>query len=261
MTTHQEAHVTDANIIALLGDDVVAERGSMEAHLAECAGCAARAAMIRNRWNGFAGLLADTESLISPERLPGTLAEVLRRRKIHRYQTQLRWAAGIILLVGIAVATPVRAWITSWVTQHWSTAAAPAPANDLGPAPAAESVSTPPVQARHGLQFRPAGDQFTLVFDVPQRHGTLTVAVGESPDAYIEVVGPAESDAMVVFPTRLQVRNSPGSAASYKLTLSPNVQTLRVQIRGESATEIATRQLVSNPSTFQLHRLEAAEAN
>lgn len=253
MTTRQEAHVTDAEIIALLGsDDDVADQSSIDAHLRACSACAGRVAVISNQWNGFVGLLADTEPLISRERLPGTLAEVQRRRRGHRHQAQLRWAAGIILLVGIAFATPVRAWITDWVAQQWAAVAGSPQASD--PPLTAESApgNAPLPQIRHGLQFRPAGDEFTLVFDAPQPQGTVTIAVGNSPDAYIEVIGQGKPDPMMVFPTSLRVRNATSSARSYKLTLSPNVQLIRLQVRGEAIAEISTRQLGSNSRTIQL---------
>ena len=100
MTTRQEAHVSDAEIIALLGsDDIGVGRNRIQSHVRECADCTARVTVIRSRWNGFVGLLTDTESLISRVHLPATLAEVQRRRRLRRHQSQLRWAAGIILLV------------------------------------------------------------------------------------------------------------------------------------------------------------------
>ena len=227
MTSPTEAHMTDAELFALLDGDTPSA-GFAAAHLRTCAECADRLRVMRLRWSRLDALLQDTDAPLGGV-LPPTLAE-LRRHRPRDSTRYLAWAAGIALVIAAgAMASPLRAWVVDWVSDHWAAIAGP---------PAA-SPRTPPASTimEQGLHF-PAGRELVLDFDVPQTEGAVVVSRGDATDVYVGLRSRGALDPVQLTPSGLRVRNRMGSAVSYRLVLPVHVDVFHLRVAGRT---VATR--------------------
>ena len=227
MTSPTEAHMTDAELFTLLDADAPSS-GFEGAHLGTCAECADRLRVMRRRWSRLDALLEDADPPLAGV-LPPTLAE-LRHHRARKSTRKLQWAAGIALVIAAGVvASPLRAWVVDWVSDHW----APIAGTD------ARSPRTPPapIVIEQGLYF-PAGRELVLDFDVPQTEGTVVVSRGDATDVYVGLQSRDAFDPVQLTPSGLRVRNRMGSAVSYRLVLPVHVDVFHLRVAGRT---VATR--------------------
>jgi len=227
MTSPTEAHMTDAELFALLDGDTPSA-GLAVAHLGVCAECADRLRVMRLRWSRLDALLREADAPFSGV-LPPTLAE-LRRHRARGSTRNLGWAAGIALVIAAgAMASPLRARVVDWVSDRWAAIAGPA----------VRSAPTPqaPAVMEQGLHF-PAGREVALEFDAPQTEGSVVVSRGDATDVYVGLQSRGALDPVQLTPSGLRVRNRTGSAVSYRLVLPVHVDVFHLRVAGET---VATR--------------------
>ena len=223
--------MTDAQLFSLLDGDTPSS-GSAAAHLGTCAECADRLRVMRLRWSRLGARLEATDAPLG-EALPPTLAE-LRRRRARGSRGSTRypaWAAGIALVIAAGVmASPLRAWVVDWVSDHWAAVAGSA----------ARSPRTPPapIVVEQGLYF-PAGRELVLDFDAPQTEGEVIVSRGDATDVYVGLRSRGAVDPVQLTPSGLRVRNRTESAVSYRLVLPAHVAVFHLRVAGRTT---ATRQ-------------------
>ncbi len=220
--------MTDAQLFSLLDGDTPASSFAA-AHLATCAECADRLRVMRLRWSRLDALLEATDAPLGGV-LPPTLAE-LRRHRARGSTRHARWAAGIALMIAAGVvASPLRAWVVDWVSDHWAAVADSA----------ARSPRTPPAPTvvEQGLYF-PAGRELVLDFDAPQTEGEVIVSRGDATDVYVGLRSRGAVDPVQLTPSGLRVRNRMESAVSYRLVLPAHVAVFHLRVAGRTA---ATRQ-------------------
>jgi hypothetical protein len=223
--------MTDAQLFSLLDGDTPSS-GFPAAHLGTCAECADRLRVMRLRWSRLGALLEATDAPLGGV-LPPTLAE-LRRHRARGSRGSTRyppWAAGIALVIAAGVmASPLRAWVVDWVSDHWAAVAGSA----------ARSPRTPPapIVVEQGLYF-PAGRELVLDFDAPQTEGEVIVSRGDATDVYVGLRSRGAVDPVQLTPSGLRVRNRMESAVSYRLVLPAHVAVFHLRVAGRTA---ATRQ-------------------
>jgi hypothetical protein len=228
MATEEAGHVTDGDLVRLLDGEAVSDEARLAAHVGGCASCAARLATLRHRGDRLTEVLAAT--------LPGTFDASRLRLPRGRSRTQallahpvLRAAAAILLLAGVAAATPARAWVLERVARLRGNVGRVAPApNPRAPQPLPEST------AASIVWFNPADAEFAIRFEAPPAGGTLEIRASQDPRASAQIVAHAKDEAFLVLPSELRVRNTAGSVADYRVVFSPRVRRVRVVVRDET---------------------------
>jgi hypothetical protein len=147
----------------------------------------------------------------------------------------MRAAAAILLLAGVAAASPARGWILERVLWHGSEPTTPhRVVTDQPPQPVPEQI------AGSIVRFAPESDELVIRFAVRPAAGSLTLVVGEDVRSSAQIVSGARGEAFLVLPSELRVRNAPGSLAVYQVMLSPAVRHVRVELGVGDLTEIAS---------------------
>ncbi len=240
-TPTTDAHPEDGVLLRLLdGEADAAEQAAAGPHAAACAECRARMDAMARRRDRLAALLARTDFPVPAASVPepGVIPLHSRRREAAPARPWLRAAAIILVVLGVGVmASPARAWIGRWIADAWESVtgddAPPAPAPAPAPVPKAEEQA-PAAQ----VGFVPTGAELSVVVAHPQEAGALTVAAAAGASATAEVVGGTGAADLLVLPAAVHVRNTPGSAAEYRLTLPSSVRRVRVRIGGGRETVV-----------------------
>lgn len=232
-------HLDDGELLCLLdGEADGALRTDGEAHLSACGTCRERLDRYRTRRARLAHLLvrADYPVPAAPSADPKVIP--LRPRaatSTFRSRPWLRAAAVVLLLAtAAAMATPARAWIMEWVGRQWSRIAQ----EDRPAAPRSAPEQAPPAQAQASAQVRfvPAGSELRVDVANAQSAGALTLVPVSGQSASAEVVG-AQAVEMLVVPSGLRIRNTPGVSADYRVQVPDGVR--RVRVRIGSGSEIS----------------------
>jgi hypothetical protein len=235
-----ERHGTDGELIGLLDGDVDATRSMIGAHVDTCAACTARLTVLQQRADRLSDLLAMTEPpridrarlLPASDRLASAYGRARRRAF---WSPGMRAAAGLLLLTGVAAATPARGWILDRVPWRGSESTTPdRVVTDQPPQPVPEQV------AGSIVRFAPDSNELVIRFAVRPAAGSLTLVVGEDVRSSAQIVSGARGEAFLVLPSELRVRNAPGSLAVYQVMLSPAVRRVRVELGVGDVTEIAS---------------------
>jgi hypothetical protein len=235
-TMESQRHATDGDLIRLLDADMAAS-GELAAHVAECRECGDRLSQLRRRSERLAAELRATDlppvdpARIRPPLDQVSLARLRRRRRAVAVWSRpgLRAAAALLLLAGVAAASPAaRGWIMEGVGRLRG---ATRPAPRIDPAPPHKQPGTG-VGAR--VWFTPTDDELVIRFETPQAGGTLELVAGDEPRSSAQIVGDASNESLLVLPSELRIRNTSSSVASYRVVLSPSVRHVRVDA-GDSA--------------------------
>jgi hypothetical protein len=238
-TMTAERHGTDGELIGLLDGDVDATRSTIGAHVDTCAACTARLTVLQQRADRLSDLLAMTEPprIDRARLLPASdrLASALRRARRRAFWSPgMRAAAGLLLLTGVAAASPARGWILDRVS--WRRAEPPLRVHPVAPrTPVPESGQA----AGSIVRFAPDSDELVIRFAVRPAAGSLTLVAGDDVRSSAQVVSGAHGEAFLVLPSELRVRNAPGSLAGYQVILTPAVRRVRVELGVGDVTEIA----------------------
>ncbi len=236
------AHPEDGVLLRLLdGEADAAEQAAAGPHAAGCAECRARMDAMARRRDALAALLARTDfpvPVASAPR-PDVIPLHSRRRQGAPARPWLRAAAIVLVVLGVGVmASPARAWVGRWIAQAWESVtgdAAPAPASAPAPAPDPGPAEQAPAAQ---VGFVPTGAELSVVVAHPQDAGALTVAAAPGASATAEVVGGTGAADLLVLPAAVHVRNAPGSAAEYRLTLPSSVRRVRIRVGGGRETVV-----------------------
>jgi hypothetical protein len=239
MMTEEARHSTDGELVRLLDDEVGPGDADVATHLKTCAVCRSRLETLRRRSTLLSEALAaadlgavDTARLRPQfERLRAGSARHRARRSAWS-SVALRAAAAVLLLTGVAAATPARAWILERVARLRGAAVKgerPAPAQAPTPRPAAEPSSA--------VFFTPASEVLVIRLEARQATGTLEVIAGPEPRSSAQLVGAAAEEAFLVLPSELRIRNTSRSVASYRVVLSAGIRQVRVVTGGGTSAQ------------------------
>ena len=246
------AHPDDGVLLRLMDGESDADAAAAEEHLAACAECRERLAVLRRRTMKLGALLARADFPVPASSLAdapsGTSAEPdpkiipLRRRETPAPRPWLRAAAvvGLLLAAGI-VATPARAWVAAWISERWGELfgrgempRVERPAPPAAPAPVQEAAAS-------RVEFVPAGATFTVEVAHPQARGGLTLLPSTGETATAEVAaGTGEAD-LLVLPSGLRIGNEAGSAAEYRVSVPTSVRRVTVRVNGRAETVETSR--------------------
>jgi hypothetical protein len=225
-----DRHVTDGDLIGLLDGEPIADQQAMEAHVDTCAVCTSRLAQLQQRSSHFSQVLRaiDVPS-VNSARLRPAQRDIRGRRPGRAWSHPgLRAAAGLVLLAGIAAASPVRAWIVDRVTRgrpvETPIERRPVPRRS---APDAEQV------VGSVVRFAPENDQLLVRLATRPAGGTLTVVGGTDSLSSAQITSAAHGEAFLVLPGELRIRNEPGSRADYQLVVSPAIGHIQLQVGDE----------------------------
>jgi anti-sigma factor RsiW len=207
------AHPADGDLRALLDDELPgALRLEVERHVATCAACRARLAVLEAAIQETRALF---DLLPSPEPALRSDAIALRARR-----PRLRWgaiAAALMLTIAtVAGATVGRPYVRALVARI---RAVVHPVRPAAPAP--------PAQGQAGIAFVP-GPSADIIFDEPQAAGVLHVSLADTPDLAID---PTASVTYRVHPGGVMVHNR-GSAASYDIVVPRQAPHVRILVGG-----------------------------
>lgn len=242
-------HLDDGELLCLLdGEADGALRTDGEAHLAACGTCRERLDRYRTRRERLAHLLvrADYPVPVAPSADPKVIPlrpRAAAPRPAFGGRPWLRAAAVVLLLAtAAAMATPARAWIMEWVGRQWSRVAQ----EDRPAAPRSAPVQAPPAQAQASAQVRfvPAGSELRVDVANPQSTGALTLVPVSGQSASAEVVG-AQAVEMLVVPSGLRIRNTPGASADYRVQVPDGVRRVRVRIGSGSEITVERAEIGS----------------
>ena len=228
-TMSYHGHASDGDLVRLLDGET--EAGApVEAHVSECAACTARLARFRlYSQRAAAELRAADFPPIDPARIRPPfdrlgLARLRRRRRAAALwsRPELRAAAGLLLLAGVAAASPVgRGWIRDQVAR----------VRDASGQPNQPPREPPRPGAGARVWFAaPAGLELVIRFEAPPAAGTLTLVSADDERASAQVVARGAGEALLVLPGQLHVRNDSASAAHYRVTLPPSVRRVTVHV-------------------------------
>jgi anti-sigma factor RsiW len=250
----------------------VDEARRLRAHLAGCPECARRREAMEARAAAVHGLLADLIAPApGAERRAAALAAVERARfRGPRFtaspaaKSALLQAAGIAgLLLAVGMGTrPGRAWMAETVEAISGDPPGPVATRVLDwlghpPArpPSAEALvrldsapasarpeaerraaamqrRTLPPGAAPPVEFTPAGPDVVLVFRNIQRGGGATLWLRDVDEATGQVTSGGRGEALVPIPGGLEVRNTPGSVATYELVVPVRYRYVRMRVGG-----------------------------
>jgi hypothetical protein len=144
----------------------------------------------------------------------------------------------LLLLLPLALVTPIRAAVVEWLRQGWSAIGGGTPERDA-PAPPA---STAPEGSGFRVWFTPAGEVLEVVLQSRQAGGTLTLGATAGSEGSLEILeGGAES--ALVTDAGVTVRNAPSSRASYRIAVPGGVASVRVRVGDEAAVSLSRAEL------------------
>ena len=255
MATEEARHTTDADLVRLLDDEVPVDDAGAAAHVKSCGACRARLESLRRRSTLLSEALATADppmpdvARLRPPLDQLSLERVRRRRRSVWSQAWLRAAAAVLLLAGVAAATPARRWVLEQVARLRGTARETVPTTVPLPQPVPRAPA-----ASSAVLFTPAGDELTITLVARQAAGTLELIAGQEPRSSAEVTSEPSGEAFLVLPSELRIRNSAASRASYRVVLSTALRRVRVRIGDDAARETSIELTPATRRTIDLGR-------
>jgi hypothetical protein len=232
-TMEMQRHASDADLIRLLDTETTTEDAGLGAHVTDCAECTTRLTELRRRSDRLSALLratdvppVDAERIRPPFDQLGVARMRARRRAARLWMRPgVRAAAGLVLLAGVAAASPAaRTWVLERVARLRT---APAPAPVAGP----PTSQAPRTSVGATVFFAPPpGGELAVRFDERQAVGSLELMSGDDDRASAQVTARAGTEALLVLPGELRVRNGRASTADYRLTLPASVRRVRIHV-------------------------------
>ena len=236
--TEPGQHATDGDLVRVIDGELAAADAVLGAHVTDCAECSARLARLRSISDGIGDLLRATDvGPVDPMRIRPPLdavgvARLRRRRRAVAIWSRpgVRAAAALLLLAGVAAASPAaRRWIADGIGRLRG--ATPAP-------PTEPRQPSRPSQAASGSRVwfaPPTGPELVVRFETRPASGTLALQGTEDERASVQVVARGSSEALLVLPGEVRIRNSVTSVADYRLTLPSTVRRVRVHVGAADA--------------------------
>lgn len=219
------SHVPDGALVALLDGERLPADAQFRAHVDGCGYCATRLDAIRRRGMHVSAALAAAD-------VPANDAAALRARlgsratpaapRWWRHPT-VRAAAGILVVAGLAAATPIGRRVFDAARGLMPTSGTSAPE----PAPAATPASRPPAAGTR-VAFAPGGRTLTIRFATRQAQGIVELLPDDAHRASAQITAGAADEELLVLPGELRIVNSPGSSADYRVTAPAALQVILI---------------------------------
>jgi hypothetical protein len=209
-------HPEDAELVRYLDEELPEERAViLMNHFASCADCMVRREELEDVSSWLSGglTLLDEEVPVDEIARARALAAVrAAARSDAKVGAPIGWvraaAAIAVLVVGAAVAPPVRAWIADLVAPRIASEA-------IAPAPVAEAAGA---EVGATISFTPAVGVFRVELATLQAGGAVSLHATTGEQAAALVVGGADVS-LLVLPSGLRIENHPASTATYRLEL------------------------------------------
>jgi hypothetical protein len=240
MTSEDARHSTDGDLVRVLDDEVGPEDAAAAAHVRSCAACRSRLESLRRRATLLSEALAAADPppvdrariRPSPDLLALSAARRGARRRPRWSHAGLRAAAALLLVAGVAAATPARAWLLERVARLRGSPEPIKPGTVAqAPAPRTEAA------AASAVFFTPGSELLVIRLEAQQAAGTLELIAGRDLRSSAQILAGASGEALLVLPSELRIRNTPGSVASYRIVLSSEIRGVRVRIGGDRGEE------------------------
>ena len=245
-TTMPGPHLTDAEVIRSADEQLEpGEQERVTAHLATCDVCRAQRERAQHRKEKLSALLLASDFDTPVMRAPAHTAAIDITAPRARRTPPLRWfpaqpwlraAAGIVLLLGVALSiAPVRAAIVSWVRAQLGGREVVQPAAPPRTAP------TPAAPLGPRIQFVHQGGTFRLEFAAPDPAGTLNVR--RTQDARVSAEASSPDLDLLVLTSGLRVTNATARSVTYNLELPATVTAIVVVVQGREVVRLSGSQV------------------
>jgi hypothetical protein len=240
-----QAHASDGDLLRLLDGELTPAESQVRAHVAECGACAARLARYRTRSATMAELLRETAPpAIDPARVRPPLDDLsrARARRAARAAPRAAWwtrpgvraAAAVVVMAGVAAASPARGWLMERLRDVQAAATESAGREPVRPTPSAPAAPAPSAGAL--VRFDVGGAELVVRFAASQRSGTVEIAGTGDGRAAAQVTGGLRDEALLVLPRELRIRNATSSEASYRVEIPPGVARVRLLVGSGTGT-------------------------
>lgn len=217
-------HLTDGELVRLLDGEVARSPASeLEEHLRSCESCGDRYRRIEESSRDVRRTLDAADPLIRERAESDGVAGGGPVGSPARFPRWMKIAAGMVLLLtaGLAV-QPVRAWMADRVEDVVERLGLGGPTPEASAGEAGSTVS-----------FFVESSRLLVRIESPQEDGRMEVDVapqGREVRASILSGADVSTPALVVLPSELRVRNSPGSRASYRITVPASLAELEIRV-------------------------------
>ena len=205
-------------------------------HLAECAECRERLVAAERDESEIFALLGQLD-----HPLPPVTAEAVAARAVGRRMEWGRWAAGILLLLGMAGAayalpgSPVRGWVRSLVS--W--------VSSSRQQPAAPSQPEAPAEPTAGIAATP-GRSFVIAFESPEPGGQARVSFTGGDE--VTVRAPLGAAKFTSAADRLVIENA-GASAVFEIGIPRAAPRIEIRVAGNRIFLKDGRRIVTQGST------------
>jgi hypothetical protein len=220
------AHPGDGALLALIDGEPGVEE--TRGHVAECGACAERLALLRRRVERLTQVLGETAPAVAS-------AARLRPRPRPRART---WPTAIAAAAVFAVAGAGLAMVLHGRAMR---SARVARVGTAAPRPAATASEGAP--GTTAVSFVTADTVLDLRIDAAQSAGMLVIRATDAPRVSARIIGARGTEALLVLPSAVRVRNAPASTASYELLVPASVRRLRLEIAGRARRVDAAAEL------------------
>jgi hypothetical protein len=231
-TMESARHATDGDLIRLLDDEFATADAELGSHVRECAECSARLARLRSHSQLISDAIRGLDippvdaARIRPPFDQVGIARLRRRRRAIALWSRpgLRAAAAIVLLAGVAAASPaVRRWVAERVAQRRES-------RPVQPAAPDRPSDAPQSSAGSRVWFAPTSSELVVRFQARPTSGTLALQAVDDDRASAQVVARAGGEELLILPGEVRVRNSTTSTAEYRITLPATVRRVRIHV-------------------------------
>jgi hypothetical protein len=229
ITTHNEPHLEDDEVMRAVDAPLEHDEAvRIHEHLAACTVCARRMEQLRTRQKRLSSLLQETDFVTPAAAPPVDVIDIgamrARRQRPLMQRTWLRAAAGVVLLLGVALTmTPLQAIVVDWLREQWSRLTQQEQVTVPGDAPA-------PAPLGPEITFAPSGPAFRVAFASSQAGGTLTVRRGTA--AGITARASQAGVELLSLPDELRVLNDQSMAGNYEFIVPASVTQVTIVVAG-----------------------------
>ena len=231
MTAHREQHLEDGEFLRAIDEQLEHDESArVLQHLASCDVCARRMQQLHGRQQRLSSLLHDSDfdmpALAPPvhDNVIDIDAERARRREPRTRLPWLRIAAGIVLMLGVALTmTPLQAIVGNWLRAQWSRVVGEEQVTD----PSQPEAPTPPGP---DITFAHSGATFQLNLAHAQADGTVTVRLTDSAD--VTAKASRAGVEMLLLPNGLRLVNDPSATGSYEILVPTTVTDVTITVAG-----------------------------
>jgi hypothetical protein len=254
MTPDTMPHLDESELLHLIDRDAEApDLQTWAAHAEECESCASALARLRRRAERFSTRLADLQ-LPADFRYPAAPRPAAARASLVlpvRGAGAGGWlraaAVVLVLLAPLLLVEPVRAWVAERLGLQRPEVSTPAADGRGAPIPGA-----PGEASGSTVWFTPAAAEIRVEILHTQAGGALVVRPAAGPEGSLEILGGA-GEMPLLTEAGVTIRNEPGSAARYELSVPPRVERVLLRV-GEGPVRVLRPHAEGGPLEIDLRR-------